>query len=275
MRKLLFYISPVVLALGVFLIIIGFFYSKNPGKGALQITSIPKSKVYLDGKYVGETPFCKCDQNDLLPVKSYDLILTPEESDLEKFEYRININPSVLTVVDRTFGQIGKSSGSIITLDKLSNNLPAQLFISTFPYGANIVLDGNNIGNAPLTKNVTASDHDLNVSFDGYKNKDVKVHTVDGYRLDIIIFLTTSDLNSSKILSPTPIMATKTVKILDTPTGFLRVRSDPSFGGNEVAQVKPGETYPLIIEQNGWYEISLASNSAKLGWITASYAVKQ
>ena len=275
MKKILFYLSPVVLALGVFLTIVGFFYSKNPGKGALQITSIPKSKVYLDGKYMGETPFCRCDQNNLLPVKSYDLKLVPEGSNLEQFEYRININPSVLTVVDRTFGGVGKSSGSIITLDKLSNNSPAQLFVSTFPYGANVSLDGNNIGNAPLTKSVTASDHDLNISFSGYKNKDVKVHTVDGYKLDSIIFLSTADLGASSISSPTPTIAVQTVKILDTPTGFLRVRDNPSLGGNEIAQVKPGETYPLITEQNGWYEIKLSSTSAKLGWITASYAVKQ
>ncbi len=279
MRRFLFYLSPIIFAIGVFLLIIALFYSKSTGKGALQVTSIPKSKVYLDGKYVGETPLCDCDTNALLPVKSYDLKLIPEKSGLEEFDYKIDINPSVLTVVDRTFGPVGKSSGSVITLDKLGDNTKAQIFIASFPYSAKVSIDGENTGTAPLTQTVTASDHDITVSHDGYSNKDIKIHSVDGYKLDAIIFLATSDssskVSSSPIASPSPTVAQSSVKILETPTGFLRVRDNPSLGGNEVGEVNPGEIYPLLSEQSGWYEIKLSSGSAKSGWISSTYAQKQ
>ena len=63
------------------------------------------------------------------------------------------------------------------------------------------------------------------------------------------------------------------VQILSTPTGFLRVRQDSSVAGLEIAQVKPGESYELIDEKTGWFEIKLTDG--KLGWISSSYAKKE
>lgn len=276
MRKILFYLSPIVLAIGIFFIVISVFYSKDKGVGALQITSVPKSKVYLDGKYMGETPFCKCDSGNLLVARNYSLKLIPVENGFEVFNYTISVNPSVLTAVDRTFGPIGKSYGSIISLEKNGHSNLAQIFIASFPYGAKIKLDGNNVGATPLMLDATSSDHDLLVSKQGYKNKDLKVHSVNGYKLEAIVFLPIEEVSSlsaliSPVASPSPIL--QQVKILNTPTGFLRVRNSPSFGGSQIGEINPGEFFPLISEQNGWFEIKLKNN--KTGWISSSYALKQ
>jgi hypothetical protein len=61
---------------------------------------------------------------------------------------------------------------------------------------------------------------------------------------------------------------TVSVKISDTPTGFLRVRVEPM--GEEIGQVNPGETYKMLSQKNGWYEIQMTDG--KSGWVSSQYA---
>jgi uncharacterized protein YgiM (DUF1202 family) len=59
-----------------------------------------------------------------------------------------------------------------------------------------------------------------------------------------------------------------TVMIEDTPTGWLRVRKTPS--GMEIAKVDPGESFTLVDESTGWYQIEL--NDGTLGWVSKEYS---
>ena len=282
MRKLLLFLLPVLLAVIVFAIFSFFFLRPNNGKGALQVTSLPASTVYINGKPLGKTPLCKCDSTEMLPVGDYTIKLVPLDSSLSSYEDRITINPSVLTVVDRTFGDVGKSSGSVITLSKISQPHLAQLFVTSFPYGATVSVDNNTAGSTPqLVSSITDSDHDIVISKDGYLSKTIRIHGVLGYKLNALIYLATDVTNASSssatateqpIASPSA-TAQQTVIILSTPTGFLRVRDAASLGGNEITQVHPGETYPLVSQVSGWFEIKLSDG--KLGWISSSYAKEQ
>lgn len=249
------------------------------GKGALQVTSIPASNVYLNGKLVGKTPFCQCEGKDMLATGDYTLKLVPLAGDnLDTYEQRITITKSILTVVDRTFGVGALSSGFVINLSPLSDNNAVQLFISSFPSGARLSIDGNDSGQTPLLlKNITSSDHDLVLAKPGYKSKTVHVQTHPGYQLNATVFLALlpPDASSAAIFDNTgltPIQKQKVV-ILNTPTGFLRVRSDPSLVGSESAQVRPGDIFELASEQDGWYQIKLKDGT--LGWVSATYAKKQ
>jgi hypothetical protein len=58
------------------------------------------------------------------------------------------------------------------------------------------------------------------------------------------------------------------VTIAQTSVGFLRVRSKPL--GQEVTRINPGETYTVVSEDAGWWQIQLKDNS--LGWISKEYA---
>ena len=58
------------------------------------------------------------------------------------------------------------------------------------------------------------------------------------------------------------------VVILDTPTGWLRVRNTPD--GAEVSKVNVGETLELLGVESGWYRIKLADDSS--GWISKEYS---
>lgn len=281
MKRIGLFLLPVLLAVLVFALILFIFSRTNTAKGALQITSVPQSTVYINGKFIGKTPFCKCDPADMLAVGEYTIKLIPIEGNFDSYEEKITINPSVLTVVDRSFAESGKASGSIITLEKSQNVESSQLSVASFPFNADVSIDGNSAGITPvLLQNVSESDHEVLISKEGYASKTLRIHAVKGYTLRAVVTLGVDLLATpaaALLLSPTPSSspsaAPAQVVILDTPTGFLRVRDTPSLGGTEIAQVHPGEVYPLVTDQSGWYQITLKDN--KQGWVNAQYAKKQ
>ncbi len=279
MKRLLFIITPIILAILTFTGFSFFLSQSISGKGALQVTSIPLSNVYLNGTLIGKTPLCKCEGKDMITAGEYTLKLVPIAGDnLDTYEQKITITKSILTVVDRTFGVGALSSGFVVNLTPLSDKNAVQLFVSSFPSDALLNVDKNDSGSTPvLLKNITESDHDLVLSKPGYKSKTVHIQTHAGYQLNAVVSLAIipPDATSAAIFDNaalTPPQKQK-VMILNTPTGFLRVRSEPSLAGSESAQVKPGEIYELTTEQDGWYQIKLASGA--LGWVNASYAKKQ
>lgn len=279
MKKVLLIILPPLVAIIIF-IIVTIILNKNAGKGALQATSVPKSKVFLNGKLLGETPFCKCEQNDMLDTGEYTIKLVPDDNKFSPFESKITISPSVLTVVDRTFGEGGFSQGSIIDLTPISDKKEAQILIVSFPDKANVYLDNNLSGISPLLlKNITESDHEIKLSKEGYKEKAVRIRAIKGYKLESIVFLSINqnitNASSSALpeLSPVPSPSQNQVTILNTPTGFLRVREEAAISSLQIGSVNPGEKYELISEKNGWFEIKLEDR--KTGWINSQYAKKE
>ncbi|MDE2025536.1 MAG: PEGA domain-containing protein [Patescibacteria group bacterium] len=283
MRRIFLLLLPIFLAVIVFFAVIFILSATSTKKGALQVTSVPQSTVYLDGNMIGKTPLCKCDGDNMLAIGEYTIKLVPVDTTRSPFEEKISINTSVLTVVDRTFGDIGKSSGSIISLIPSNSIKTAQLSVVAIPYGASVSMDNNAVGIAPLLlQSITDSDHEVTIAKDGYTPKTIRIHGVVGYTLKAVITLAADNLSASNGSSSgalTPLVATASatdkpqVVILQTPTGFLRVRSSPSLGGDEIAQVHPGETYTYLDEQTGWLEIQL--QNGKQGWVSDQYAKKQ
>lgn len=283
MRKVLVFLAPLLIAVAIFFGIL-FFLDNKSGKGALQVTSVPQSKVYLGGKLLGTTPLCACEVPQMLAVGDYTIKLVSLEGNFRPFEERITINKGTLTVVDRTFLDAGESDGSIISLSPLNNKKDIEVLAISLPDKANVFLDNNPVGATPLLlKQVSESDHDLRITKSGYKDKSIKIKTALGFKLNSLIFLGISpDLSNTASASSTgvksPIITVPTVLILNTPTGFLRVRSDSSISSSEIAQVKPGESYELIDETEGWFKIKLDSPAGEektVGWISSSYAVKE
>ncbi len=282
MKKALLIALPLVIGSLGFLIYL-LFFARDIGKGALQVTSLPTSNVYLNGRLLGKTPLCKCESKDLLTTGDYTIRLVPLDANLsnQTFEQKVTITKSVLTVVDRTFGQGADAQGSIISLLPNSNTkVVGQLSVASFPSQVMVSLDGQANGTTPATlQHVTESDHDLLLTKLGYKDKHIRIHAVKGYDLSVIAFLAIDPesvaTSSATLTTPenTKPLTVQKVVILDTPTGFLRVRDQPSLGGKEITQVKPGEYYELQSEQDGWYEIKLSDG--KTGWINNTYAKKQ
>lgn len=308
MKKLLLFLLPLVFAamtFGIFL----FLFSKNfSSTGALQVTANTKSKVYVDGKLLGETPLCKCEYPNTLPTGNYTIRIVADSGTVDPFEQKITVEKSVLTVVDRTFSGATTSEGSIISLKSLHGDRAIEVFINSFPDKAQVLLDKNVSGQTPLLlKNLTASDHDLTIEKNGYKVKTIHIHAVSGYRLLTTAFLaidpnavsasseaspsafaipsisisppalpTTTPSVTPKVtekLSPSVTPAPGTILILDTPTGYLNVRENAGTGSKIVGKINPGDTFTPLDEQNGWYEIKLSDGT--VGWISGAYAKKE
>lgn len=275
-----------LLALGLFLAV-NFYLSANEQRGALQVTSSPESKVYLDNQYLGQTPLCKCEAADMLEGGEYTIRLVPLDENLREFQEKITISQGVLTVVDRKFGENSLSEGSIISLSALEDRDATELLVVSFPQGAEVFLDDASIGNTPLLHDdPTESDHVLRVVKDGYNEKEVRIRTPLGYKLTVAVYLSTSNTNLAnpvdddaqetdileENLTPTPDEEPQ-VFILDTPTDFLRVRQSPSTTSFEIGRVSPGEAFPLEDEQEGWYQITMEDGAT--GWISEDFAELQ
>lgn len=301
MKKLLLFLLPLVLASIVFFGFLFFSTKDAAAKGALQVTSVPKSKVYLNDKLLGETPLCKCEFPDMLPVGNYTLRLVPSnDSSIEPFEEKVSIGKTVLTVVDRTFNGATASEGFTISLQPTANTKAAGISVTSIPDKADVLLDKNTVGQTPVNvDNTTVSDHELTIKKSGYKEKTVHIHTSVGYRVDVIAYLAidanqisltpgvspaTSPLPSNAVTStispskPNPTNAispavSNQVLILNTPTGFLRVRADASINASETARVNPGDTFLFISQKSGWVQIKLSDGTT--GWVSDQYIKRE
>lgn len=278
MKRVLVFLAPLLIAILIFFGIL-FFLDRQTGKGALQVTSVPKSKVYLENKFIGDTPFCACDLAQMLDVGDYTIKLIPLDSNLNPFEEKITISKKTLTAIDRTLIDNGGSDGSIISLISLDNKKDIEILVVSLPDKASVFLDSNPVGITPLLlQQVSESDHNIRLTKDGYKDKLIKIKTALGFKLSSLVFLgVNTDLSNPSVASSAAMLSSVTtvssVVILNTPTGFLRVREDSSISSSEIAQVKPGEAYELVEEKGGWFKIKLVNGA--IGWISSSYAAKE
>ena len=277
MKKFIWVFAFLFLTIVVFAGLV-FFLNRKTGKGALQVTSLPESKVYLNGKFIGNTPLCKCSPSDMLLVGDYTVGIVPNQAGLKPIEEKITINKSTLSVIDRSFADGALSSGSVITLEVPSDKKALEVMVVSFPDKSSVFIDNNLVGITPLLlKNITESDHDLKLTKEGYMDKSIRIRTAMGLRLKSIITLGINPETSSPSGAPNPSVSlapsiTK-ILILDTPTGFLRVRKESSIASAEVDRVNPGDTFDMISEKEGWFEIKLSNG--KTGWVSSQYAQKQ
>ncbi len=282
-RKLLLGLSIILVASGLFLLVKVIYSFRDIEKGGLQVTSNMKGRVLLDGKEIGIIPVRKTSSPDTIPVGNYELRIEPEDTTLASYTARVRINGGVLTAVDKTFLPGSLGSAYTLTLEKSQNPKP-KIDITSVPSGALVTVDSVAVGSTPYTSgSLSASEHEIEIQKEGFSKKTIRVRTVDRHTLVVSVALGTGDIGTVQIptditptssitLTPTPLTAVAaTITILPTPNGFLRVRGGPSTSFGEVARVKPGETYTVLTEENGWYEIQAEGVN---GWISSQFARK-
>ena len=264
--------------------------------GRMKIVSSPSAGVFIDNTPVGRTPF-----ENKYKVGEYNVKLIPEgnSKEIATWQGKVTVNKNSLTYVNRELGSSeNTSAGEVLTIKKMTkrpeNPNFGEIYVETNPAGAIINLDNDEKGIAPFTmERVLKGDHEISAYLPGFLNRTQKVKITGGYRVSIEFKLALDPNQEKKIILPsiTPIASgsatpsvspspslkvsktpSKTVvEIQDTPTGFLRVRSEPSTG-EEIAQVKPGETYEYLDERSGWYQIKLPDVE---GWVSSEYAIKR
>lgn len=285
-RKLLFILAVVFITSGLFLFVKVLDSFKSPGKGALQISTNVKSKVFLSGTEIGIAPLCKCTENETIPSGIYDLRIEPENKNLSAFSTKVKINGGVLTAVERTFLPGAYASASILTLEKSTSRQP-ELVITSLPDKAIVTIDSVSKGITPYQSNdLSVSEHELRIGKEGFQEKTMQIKMIENHKLIVEIYLgtqgadeqlkqqtetSTEETEETQTDEPETIeIEDRTVTILDTPNGFLRVRNGAGTNFDEITRVDSGDTFDLIKEEGGWLEIQIDSKTS--GFISSEFA---
>lgn len=296
-RKLAFLLA----LLGILALVFGlikFIGGRSSREGELRVDSVPTASIFLDSKHLGRTPF-----REKVPVGEYTIKIVPESTieQLASWEGKITVGHNLLTYVNSNLSQSELTSAvDVLWLEKISSK-KSELAVTTNPDGATVLIDDETKGTTPLTiSDLSPEDHSLSITSPGFASRSLKIKTTAGYKLIAALKLAlspSSKPSEEATSSPTPTPSgklTPTVKatptkaatssattpdpakpfviVKETPTGFLRVRSEPSTAASESARVNPGEKYHLFDEQSGWYEI--AYDGTNKGWISGTYAEK-
>lgn len=260
-----------------------FFDIVSKKEGRLQVASRPGAAIFLDNVMKGNTPFI-----NTLKEGSYLLKIVPDgvATSAASWQKKISIYSGALTYVDVQLESTDIASWADVywLTQKSGFDKSSSLTIETEPSGALIYIDNDEKGVSPLTlENVVQGSHELSVFMPGFSRRSKKINISPGFVLHAYVKLALDPSQKSHYTISTPdLIATSaasikepanTVRILDTPTGWLRVREEPSLAGSESARVNPGQRFELVEEQIGWYKIKV--DSLIQGWISSQYAEKK
>ena len=228
---------------------------------------------------MGKTPYTGTSDAGQINLK---LVPDSNGQNLISYETKLNLVPGIQTVVEREFGPTEESSsGDIISFDKMGGSLAGLVVIST-PDNAQVWIDGTSQGFAPYNFNsITTGPHRITVKSAGYADRNMNIKTIEGLKLTVFAKLAKGDsISASPSPTPTPIPGPKRfVLISNTPTGFLRMRTEPDTKGEEIAELKTGQKY-LYLEtdtDSGWYKIQYQDPAPGLpngitGWVSGQYS---
>jgi len=249
----------------------------KPKPAEVFIDSNPISNVYIDDAFVGKTPYTGQYNPREIAVK-----MVPEVSSDTLFPYqtKVSLVPGVRTVVSREFGATEDlSSGQVVLFERIARGETLMVALS-IPENAQVSVDGAVKGFAPYkVTGISPGKHQITIKAPEYIDRVMTVSVVSGFRLTVFAKLAKSG-EGQKIVEQ-PIQKVVMVEILKTPTGFLRVRTKPGVSGEEIAQVKVGETYKFIEEDTltKWLRIQFEDPKAGLpdgitGWVSGEYVKK-
>ncbi len=290
-RKLLFLAVLIVLVVGVAFLVRA-LTNRGPKQGELRVDSSPAAAIFLDNKNIGRTPF----PSGKVDAGTYDIKLVPDSAttQLTPWEGQIVVGQNLLTYVNADLSDSELSSAvDVLWLEKISSS-KSELSVTTSPDGATVMIDDVTRGVTPVTlADVTPGDHTVTVTSVGFLTRTLKVKMTPGYRLIVTMKLglspggaqptatpsSTLTVTPTGKVTPTPKTATSSatqpdpakpfLTVKDTPTGFLRVRMEPSVGATEAAQVNPGDKFHIEDTQNGWDQIKY--DGTNLGWVSGQY----
>jgi len=270
-------VGIIAFAAGIFVIAAVFFLVGylRPKEAGILIDTIPESSVYINGLFVGKTL-----HRGALPPGEVTVKLVPESGEnLLPFETKVMLAPGIQTIIRREFGMSEEeSSGDILSFEKEGGKETSLVVIST-PENAQVSIDGVPRGFAPYKSSaVIAGEHQITVRASGYVDRIMTVQAVSGFRLTVFAKLAKAKEPELEVVEE----ELKTyIEILETPTGYLRVRSLPGSKGAEIDQVKPGDKYLFLEEdaETGWFKIQLEEAvpglpDGRSGWVSNEYSKK-
>ena len=281
-------LTVLVSLFGLFLFGKFIFFSNQTELGEISIISTPQSVVYLDQNQLGNTPL-----QQKIKVGEYLVKLIPnkESSKSATWQGKVKVYKNAVTFIGRVLGSSDiTTAGEISTVTKMeskpSRDNIGEIAVETEPQGSLVFLDLDEKGVAPMVLSyVPKGTHELSIYLPGFVRRTLKLNVESGFRTTTIVKLAIDQLSAKESTKSANIItkasasvetsadkSTVKVRIKETPTGWLRVRSEPSVNASESAKVNPGESYSLVEEQPNWYKILF--NEGQEGWVAAQYSEK-
>lgn len=149
------------------------------------------SKVFIDSKEVGTTPF----YSDHLRLGDHKIELRPETENNFTFTTQTTLNSSTLSVIDL---DLGKSSLFSAGENFYFKEGLASLSLISHPEGATVTIDGENKGNSPANQSLEAGVHTIRVEKNGYLTREIPLTIKAGYKLSVLVYLAASPFESLK-----------------------------------------------------------------------------
>ncbi|MEK7165770.1 MAG: PEGA domain-containing protein [Patescibacteria group bacterium] len=311
MKKILLILLGLVL-LGIGAFVIFKLTTAGGGKAILKVNSTPEAVIFLNNQNIGKTPFeDKVDAGEYtlkLTVESSTKQYAPWEEKIKLTpnlltyvnrnlgETEILSGGEVLTLekISENEAQIAVVStpdGATITVGGEEKGTTPKILQDLKPGSYELAVSSQGYE----TRNVkikTTAGYKLNGVFhliraagigeetEGLGSKPDSSPTASPTTTPKPKVSSKPTPKASSVPSVTPKPGAKAsppdkpyVEILDTPTGFLRVRKEPNTSGEEIGRVSPGEYYSMLDEDNnGWYKIEYEID--KEGWISSQYAKK-
>jgi Bacterial SH3 domain/PEGA domain len=299
MRRKIGFLLGLIALVALVAFVVRALSSRGPKQGELRVDSVPVASVFLDNKNIGKTPY-----KEKVDAGSYTLKLVPDSAtaQLTSWQGKVDVGQNLLTYVNAALSESELSSAiDVVWLEKITSK-KSELSVTTSPDGATVLVDDATKGLTPLTlQDIAPGDHTVSITSTGFLTRTLKIKTTPGYRvianlkLALVSATPTPEASPTGSITPAPtgkttptpkISPTKAatssantvtppkpyVIIKDTPTGFLRVRMEPSTGATEAGRVNPGEKYTILDSDNGWYQIRY--DNSNTGWVSGQYTEK-
>lgn len=224
--------------------------------------SYPPAKVFIDGKEAGTTPY----RNNSMTPGQAEIKLVSESGG--EWSRNVHLENGANTVISRD-----KDGGYILYFEQTGDRNKASMMINTQPDKAAVAIDDEIRGFSPLrVENVGEGDKKLTISYPGYKSANSYVKFLNGYQLVVQVDLGQEDpvvIKNETVEENSKSLADKEVMIMNTETGWLRVRDQASNSSKEVAKVKPGEKFKMLESGDEWTMIEL--DIGKSGFVSSKY----
>jgi hypothetical protein len=255
--------------------------------GRIKVVSSPAATVFINNVAMGKMPF-----EDQIKAGEYLIKLIPEENatSTASWMHKIKVQSNTMTVVNVELGSKDISTGAdVFDVVKMNGVIPhdkGQMAVETEPSGAIVYLDNDEKGVAPLVlSDIGKGDHELSIFMPGFFRRTQKVNISAGYQVNAYVKLAVDpnqsptfnlDENSSSSSSAAAGSSSSAdtsgkpqIEIIDTPTGWLRVRDEASIEASESGRVNPGDKFAVLEEIGNWYKIQF--DGSKTGWISKEY----
>jgi hypothetical protein len=258
--------------------------------GLQVVSNGSEVEIYLDSKKLGNSPY----ENEKLHPGDYDLKLVPTDKKIKSWSRKISLTQGAMTTVERTFSKNGEADGGLIVYLQAIDDKMSKVEVISTPEDASLYFDKESKGQTPFTvENVIAGSHEVILKKTGYQDKIYKIDSISGYKISMDFDLVPEKLptktlgssvsSESAVISNTPSSKTTPtptksplksgkIEVIETGTGWLRVRMEPSTSASESAKVTTGEKFSPLEEQNGWIKIEY--KTGQFGWISSEYVKK-